>query len=65
MKADNKSSNTPETIISIRMDRTSASGPNTTMPSGRKPEYMAPKSPNIRPCISGAEFSCSRVVDAV
>ncbi len=43
----------------------SATGPNSAMPRGRKPEYMVPNRPNTLPCMALSVFSCNKVVIAV
>ena len=40
----------------------SESGPKTTIPTGRNPEYIAPINPNTRPCMDSSAFSCIIVV---
>ena len=55
----------PDPIIIHWRGRISANGPNTAMPTGRKPEYIVPSSPKTRPCIDAPVFSCSIVVIAV
>ena len=45
------------TTINIRSETTSAIGPKTAIPMGRKPENIEFRSPNTLPCIMVSTFS--------
>src|SRR5699024_3199117 len=62
---DNKTRKIPEASISHCKGIRSESGPNTAIPSGIQPAYIAPIIPNTLPLIDGLAVSCRIVVTDV